>query len=97
MNIHVLVAARQDLEDGFEFYEQQKPGIGEYFLRTPQAEIASLDGHAGVHSRCFGHYYRMLSGRFPFAVYYRIEQDTILVDAVLDCRRDPSCLQTRLI
>lgn len=47
MNIHVLVAARQDLEDGFEFYEQQEPGIGAYFLRTLQAEIASLDGHAG--------------------------------------------------
>ena len=38
----------------------------------------------------------MLIKRFPFALYYLIEADTIDIYAILDCRRDPSWVQQRL-
>ena len=38
----------------------------------------------------------LLSKRFPFAVYYRIVENEILVYAVLDCRRDPAWIRKRL-
>jgi len=34
-------------------------------------------------------YHRMLSAKFPYAVYYDVVQDQIRVRAVLDCRRNP--------
>ena len=34
--------------------------------------------------------------RFPFAVYYLIEEETIDVYAILDCRRDPEWIVKRL-
>lgn len=38
----------------------------------------------------------MLSKRFPFVVYYRIEGEAIRIYAVLDCRRDPERTADRL-
>lgn len=43
---------------------------------------------AGIHEMSDG-FHRMLVKRFPFAVYYLIEAETIKVYGILDCRRDP--------
>ena len=96
MKIRILPSARRDLLDGFRFYEKQAEGIGSYFLDSLYSDIESLLVNAGVHHLHFGKYHRLLSKRFPFAVYYRTENDTILVYAVLDCRRNPAWIRNKL-
>lgn len=96
MKIRVLTSARRDLIDGFRFYEQQSEGIGGYFLDSLYSDIESLLVCAGVHPLHFGKYHRLLSKRFPFAVYYRMQSDNILVYAILDCRRSPASIRSRL-
>ncbi len=66
-----------------------------YFLDSLYSDIDSLLFFAGIHRKIFGHY-RLLSRRFPFAVYYEIVGSMILVVAVLDCRRNPDWIKTRL-
>ena len=97
MTIQILESARRDLEEGFYFYEKQEVGIGSYFLEAITADIESLKLSAGIHSIHYGRYYRLLSKNFPFAVYYRLEKDIIKIYAVLDCRRDPAWIRTRLL
>lgn len=36
----------------------------------------------------------MLSKRFPFGIYYEVEDDDVYVYAILDLRRDPLSIQT---
>jgi len=48
-----------------------------------------------MHRIVFG-YHRLIAKRFPFAVYYRLIEETVLVMAVLDCRRDPNWTRKRL-
>lgn len=96
MKIRILASARRDLIDGFWFYEKQEQGLGGYFRDSLNSDIDSLQIHAGIHVKQFGEFHRMLSKRFPFAVYYRIEQGGVDVHAVLDCRRDPVLIQQRL-
>lgn len=96
MKIEVLDEAGQDLLDGFQFYEAQSEGLGDYFLDSVMADLESLRLYAGVHSVHFG-YHRLLAKRFPFAVYYRLEDSTVRVWAVLDCRRDPADIRARLM
>ena len=38
----------------------------------------------------------MLSKRFPFGIYYEVENDVAYVYAILDLRRDPLGIQKRL-
>jgi len=96
MKIKILDEAAQDLIDGYHFYEKQADNLGSYFLDSLFSDIDSLIIYAGVHTVVFQKYYRLLSKRFPFAVYYTIDNDTILVHAVLDCRRDPAWIRKKL-
>lgn len=95
MRLRILELANADLMDGFRFYERQGPGVGMYFLETLLSDIESLRIFAGVHRRCFG-YYRLLSKRFPFAIYYDVERDLVRIWRVLDCRRDPAWTRQQL-
>lgn len=95
MRIKILSIAEDDLVDGYRFYESQAGGLGTYFLDTLYSDIDSLAYFAGMHRVVLG-YHRLLSKRFPFAVYYRVTEDTALVYAVLDCRRNPSWIRSKL-
>jgi hypothetical protein len=78
MKIEILDAAEKDLSDGYDFYERQSKGLGNYFLDSLFSDMESLHLYAGNHLRHWG-YHRLLSKRFPFAVYYQIEKDIIQV------------------
>lgn len=95
MKIEILAEAEQDLLDGILFYEKQRAGVGGYFLESLTADIRSLQRFAGIHVRDCG-YFRMTAKRFPFAIYYHVENDKIFVHAVLDCRRNPAWIRRRL-
>ena len=88
MQIRTLRTALDDLNAGREFYNTQSYGVGEYFLDTLFLEIDSLVLHAGIHPIRFG-FYRMLSRRFPYAIYYKVSEDEVVVWHVLDCREGP--------
>lgn len=96
MKLRVLGAAGRDLIEGHGFYEKQAAGVGAYFLDSLYSDIDSLLVSAGMHSVHFGKYHRLLSKRFPFAIYYLVEEETVLVYAVLDCRRSPAWIRKRL-
>ncbi len=95
MRLRILSLAESDLLAGFRFYERQSSGVGWYFLETLNSDIESLRLYAGIHPQVFG-YYRMLSKRFPFAVYYDLHEEEIRVWRVLDCRRAPRWIKLQL-
>ncbi len=69
MKIKILKSANQDLIDGYYFYEKQTEGLGIYFMDTLFSDIDSLKIYSGIHSIHLERYHRLLSKRFPFAVY----------------------------
>jgi plasmid stabilization system protein ParE len=95
MKIVVLPSALDHLSDGFYFYERQRGGLGQYFIESLYSDIDSLRLYAGIHIKSFG-YHRVLSKRFPYAIYYRLEQNTVQIWAVLDGRQDPSTIRRKL-
>jgi hypothetical protein len=96
VKIRILASAARDLTDGYSFYEKQGAGLGRYFLDSLYSDIDSLIVNAGIHPRHFDRYHRLLSKRFPFAVYYRVEDEAALVYAVLDCRKNPAWIREKL-
>jgi plasmid stabilization system protein ParE len=96
--IHIQISgdALDDLGDGFHFYEAQEPGLGDYFLSQLRADIDGLKITAGIHRQAHKHLHRLLSRRFPYAIYYEFEEGRALVIAVVDCRRDPAWIESHL-
>ncbi|MCR4298735.1 MAG: type II toxin-antitoxin system RelE/ParE family toxin [Gallionella sp.] len=95
MKIEILSIAMGDIQSGQHFYEQQQEGLGAYFLDSLFSDIEALLLYAGIHQQFFG-YYRALSKRFPYAIYYRISEQTIQVWRILDCRQKPSRIASSL-
>ena len=95
MRIKILSSAVEDLHAGRLFYEKQGEGLGDYFLDSLFSDIDSLALYAGIHRKVFG-YYRLLAKRFPYAVYYTLEEDVVVVTRVLDLRRDPKRIRGSL-
>jgi len=95
MPIEILDDAQEDILVATLFYESQRYGAGDYFLDSISSDIESLHLYAGIHSIKFG-YYTLFSKRFPYTVYYKIQENAIKIYAVLDERRDPKMIESRL-
>jgi len=98
MKFYTVIAtefALQDLKAAQHFYDKQAPGLGDYFFDSLLLDIESLHLYASIHPKEFG-YYKMLSKRFPYAIYYDTYNDTARVIAVLDQRQDPVHNYTQL-
>ncbi len=78
MKIRLLSSALDDLSKGRLFYEKQGEGLGEYFFDSLFSDIDSLALYGGIHQKYFG-YHRMLSKRFPYAIYYKLEEESVVV------------------
>ena len=49
MEIRLLDTAKDDLREGWKFYEKNAAGLGDYFLDCIQADVRSLKVFAGIH------------------------------------------------
>lgn len=95
MRIQILDQAERDLIDGYHFYESQTSGLGSYFLTSLNSDIELLRLNGGTHPKV-NNYHRMVAHRFPFAIFYRVKDNTVFIRAVLDCRRNPAWIRERL-
>ena len=95
MRLRILDQANADLLVGYAFYEKQSSGVGSYFLETLVSDIESLRLYGGIHRLVFG-YHRLLSRRFPYAIYYQVDGEWVYIWRVLDCRRNPSWISTQV-
>jgi hypothetical protein len=95
VRIAISKTADQDLIAGCRFYKIKGLEVGHYFMNSLISDIDSLVLYAGIHRKIDG-YYVMLSRRFPFSIYYKIENDIVRIRRVLDCRRDPAWIKKAL-
>jgi len=91
----VIKQVKEDLNEGRFFYDLNEKGVGDYFYDSLVSDIDSLWLYSGIHPVFFG-LRRMLSKRFPFAVYYTIRKEKTIVVAVLDLRRNPAWIRKNL-
>lgn len=68
MKIQILDEAEQDLVDGFNFYEVQSPGLGNYFIDSLFSDIYRLSSTLCQHSRSSLHV--LSSSLKTFSLYH---------------------------
>lgn len=95
MNLKILPSAQIDLLEGYDFYEEQDFGVGEYFLESIERDFARVVRHAGVHRKT-GRFHTARAWRFPYSIYYTLISEDLIVWAVVDDRRDPRWLAKKL-
>ncbi len=91
MRLLYTVRAKHDLDVAFTWYEEQRRGLGFEFLDCVEALIETIlyMPSAGF---SYHQFKRALVRRFPFSVFYTIEDDQLIIHAVFDNRQDPDKL-----
>ena len=95
MRIKILSSAMDDLYEARLFYEKQGEGLGDCFFDSIFSDIDSLALYGGIHGKVYG-CHRLLSKRFPYAVYYTVENSKVVVQRVLDLRQNPKKIRRAL-
>lgn len=96
LEVRLRPEAEQDLTDAAAWYERQLPGLGHRFLDEVLVALSSIAEAPLIYPIVHRNTRRMLIHRFPFGVYYRVEDATIVVLAVMHGSRDPRRWQSRL-
>jgi toxin ParE1/3/4 len=80
--------AETDLREARTWYESQRAGLGAEFLAEIDATIQVLIRDPRLHPVYYRGFRRVLARRFPYKLFYRLEDDQIIVFRVLHVRRD---------
>ena len=88
--------ARRDIEEAYDWYENRRVGLGEEFLGCVDACIEAICRNPELYAKIFRDYRRGVVRRFPYAVFYEFEADTVTVYCVFHTSRDPEKWRTRL-
>lgn len=92
-----LLSAEIDVQVAYEWFDEQREGRGDQFLiHLRQIEVLlTSNPHLGV--RVVDSTIRkLLIPKFDYGIFYTIEGQRIMIAAVLDLRRDPEFIRSRL-
>lgn len=87
--------ARDELDQGYSWYESQQLGLGDDFLEQIDNAIARICQIPESYPEIYRDVRRIVLRRFPYVIYYRIVSSRVIVTAVFHGHRNPKEWQTR--
>jgi plasmid stabilization system protein ParE len=91
----IILTARADeeIDEACDWYACREPGLDERFLRTPGQTFDLIATQPELHPVRFTNVRRATLKKFPFAVYFRIDEELIIVHSVFHEGRNPANLK----
>jgi plasmid stabilization system protein ParE len=80
---------RNDLAAGYDWYEAQRPGLGEDFLSAVQSTVRNIESYSEIFAAVHGDVRRVIIPKFPFAIFYVVEPTRVVALRLLHTARDP--------
>jgi plasmid stabilization system protein ParE len=88
--------AEAEFLSAINYYEERHVGLGQDFAREVYAGVQSIIEHPKTWPVFDRAIRRRLISRFPYAILYSAERETVHILAVMHLRRDPSYWKSRL-
>lgn len=95
-SLHFLSEVEEDVIGGYVWYEAKSPGLGEEFLRIFYACAKEIPRNPLLYPKVYRDFRRRLLRRFPYAIYFMIKDNQIIVIGLFHCARDPRIIRTTL-
>ena len=89
MDIRFLTLAQQEVDDAVLWYNQQAEDVGREFLDELDRAVRLVKLHPAALTEIESEIRRCLFRRFPYALIYGIEGETIIVIAIAHLHRQP--------
>ena len=88
--------AEEDIDAAAQWYANQRLELAQDFLDAVDAVFELIAQFPQAHPEVDPGIRRVLTKRFPFCVYYTVDNERVTVFAVLHTRRSPNTWQQRL-
>ena len=89
-------AASADVDAAYDWYEEQRPGLGDEFVTAIDAAVASILAFQEAYPVIHRGARRVLLERFPYALYYQLAGHRVIIVACMHAARDPKAWRSRL-
>lgn len=96
MNVHVVSAADQEVTDAVAWHEGQRLGLGDSLFTVFDNAIAHIRVHPFLAPAIKNDARSYTLKRFPYTLWYVVEDDTIYVHAFAHQKRKPFYWLSRL-
>ena len=93
--IIVRPGAKRDIREGRTWYRKISRDLGDDFLTAVDEAIAFAQRHPLAFHQTYRTFRRVLLRRFPYALFYHLGEDRLIVVAVLHQARDSQILLER--
>jgi plasmid stabilization system protein ParE len=90
MKLHYTARARDDLAIAFAWYERQRRGLGFDFLDCVESSVKSILENPEMYRIIYSSFRGCVTRRFPFSVFYTVEDIGVVVHSIFDNRQDPT-------
>ncbi len=81
--------SKDDVELAFGWYETQRRGLGFEFLDCVEMSLYDILRFPKMYITCYSKFRRCVIRRFPFSIFYTIEDKEIVIHSIFDNRQDP--------
>lgn len=81
--------AAREVQEAFDWYEEKSEGLGLEFLRAADACIAGIQRNPLASPIMHQEIRRALLRKFPYALFYIVSEERIIVLACFHAKRDP--------
>ena len=90
MNWRVIIRpnAEADLRKAWSWYETQRAGLGDELLIEIGAAIHRLETDPEHRPFYYRDFRRLLTRRFPYKLFYRVESGRVIVFRILHAKRE---------
>ncbi len=82
--------AERELNEAAQYYELERPGLGQAFLNEVERCLRSIVEHPEAGTLIRGGVRRRILRRFPYGLLYTIKADGVRVLAVMNLKRRPT-------
>ena len=89
MHLEMHVEAKEELREAAHYYESRQSGLGSRFLDVIEDSFSRIESEPEVWAPVEGDIRRCLAHIFPYAIFYSIERQRILILAVAHLAREP--------
>ena len=94
--IKISEEAELDLEEAYQWYEKQVNQLGSEFIRMVDHQLALIQKNPFACPLIYRNIRRKLLPRFPYGLFYVVEDDLIFVVACFHVKRDPKQWKRRM-
>jgi hypothetical protein len=94
--LRFLPEIEEDVLAGYAWYERNSPGLGEEFLRVFYASANEIPRNPFIFTKVHRNFHRRLLKRFPYAIYFMIEDNQIVVCGLFHAARNPRTIKLKL-